>query len=191
MDRTVRSLVIASAVVTSLACAPAPPAAIPASNAPTTASECAARWSPLMTRVAAQRPSPTTSATVRFKLIARPGDRGGVIELAEIVALGDKRHPVSDGPFSVASHSGSWIELQDALGKVVFTQRATFLEERIEVHGLGGKPTNMLTCPKATPFTVITPNLAGATQLVLFHEPLDGQTTDATVELARFVIPAG
>ena len=149
-------------------------------------------WDPVLARTTATtRPDPATSPAMRLELrYGETAEGRGEIVLESIT--GETIVGTEDGPFMVGTHSGSWIELRDASDATLYT-RGVFelIPESLEAPGPDGGFTRVATCPE--PGTIRLTNFAndaGATQLVLFGEPLDGMTTsEASRELARFTLP--
>jgi hypothetical protein len=137
----------------------------------------------------AQRP-PNPGMIVRFWYEISPQGKG-TITLDQLVGHNVVR--TSDGPFSPGTHSGSWAELRDASDQVLFTQvKHKLVPESVEIPpppGDGGF-SNVWSCPTEGGFQLDNlPNTPEGTQIVLFSEPIDGQMTHKTVELARFQLP--
>ena len=97
----------------------------------------------------------------------------------------------SDGPFSVQTSSGSWIELQDAAGKTLYTQlKFELIPESVEASGPNGIFQNIVECPHSGRLRLTGfPNRPEARSLVFFQNPVDGVAGTNTVEFARFELP--
>jgi hypothetical protein len=150
--------------------------------------DCAEAWAnPRLTTTETTRPAtPALGLTFDYGLTG-----GAHITLTE-VAEGQVVQP-SDGPFSVQTHAGAWVELQDAGGVTRYT-RGVFelIGESLEVPpgpGDGGF-SRVERCPDVGSIRLSNlPNDPAATQVVLFQEALDGQSGGPTIELARFALP--
>lgn len=83
---------------------------------------------------------------------------------------------------------GSWLELRDAGGALVY-HRALHdpLRETIELHGRepGVAPRRVPNPVRAGRFQVVVPDMAAAHVLVLFGPPGEATDVDASVPLAR------
>lgn len=150
--------------------------------------DCAEAWAtPRQITTAAARP-----ATPAMGLSFDYGLMGGAhITLTEVTE-GRVVQP-ADGPFSVQTHAGAWVELQDAAGVTRYT-RGVFelIGESLEVPpppGDGGF-SRVDRCPDVGSIRLSNlPNDPAATQVVLFQEALDGRSGGPTIELARFALP--
>lgn len=96
----------------------------------------------------------------------------------------------SDGPFSPGVHSGSWLELQDANGQAIYTRLTELVPEFVEAPGENGGFEQIPVCPTAGQFRISNlERTVDADDVVLFAEPIDGEMTFQTSELARFPLP--
>lgn len=150
--------------------------------------DCAEAWAtPRLTTTAAARPAtPAMGLSFDYGLMG-----GAQITLTEVTE--DRVVQPADGPFSVETHAGAWVELQDAAGVTRYT-RGVFelIGESLEAPpppGDGGF-SRVDRCPDVGSIRLSNlPNDAAATQVVLFQEALDGRSGGPTIELARFALP--
>lgn len=149
---------------------------------------CAAQWAhPRLTVEAAARP-----ASPGLELIFRYGleNQQGYITLTQAREATVVRP--SDGPFSVEANAGHWAELRDAQNQTLYT-RGVFqlIVESLEAPPAGDAGfVRIDQCPDFGEIRLDNlPNLAGATEVVLFQDAIDGAFGGPTVEVARFTLP--
>jgi hypothetical protein len=153
---------------------------------------CFEAWAcPVILSSAPARPDPAEYSALRFRLSYEASDSEARLELVGIT--GAHVAQSSDGPFSPDTHSGSWAELRDDDDRILYTRGFHELvpeSREVPPDEEGGSPTNIIACPEQGELLLTAfANLESATELVLFQEPIDGERTFETVELARFHLP--
>jgi hypothetical protein len=116
-------------------------------------------------------------------------DEGGVIELADRKDL-PMIAPGSPGPMpSGGEYSGSWVELQDQQGRVLF-ERVLHdpFRTMVEVHYPPGRKSKVVPGPRqAGEFEVLVPAMPDATTVVVWSSELDAERrNEAAREVGRF-----
>jgi hypothetical protein len=122
-------------------------------------------------------------------------DEAGTIELAGQEAV-PMVAPGSPGPIRTGGgdYSGSWVELQDAQGRVLidYVLHDPF-RRLLAVHYPPG-PRNQVVPgpPHPGEFTVIVPAMPEATTAVVWSSPLEAEgRSEAAREVGRFPLPGG
>jgi hypothetical protein len=122
-------------------------------------------------------------------------DEDGTVELAgqeEVPMVA----PGSPGPIRTGGgdYSGSWVELQDQQGRVLFDYVLHDPFRRLlAVHYPPG-PSNQVVPgpPRPGEFTVVVPALPEATTVVVWSSPLEAERrSEAAREVGRFPLPSG
>jgi hypothetical protein len=152
-----------------------------------TASTCVEAWQDVRASVTA----PPRPSDVALTFDISYAQVGSSIELVLDGVRGTGVAQSTDGPFSTETHSGSWAELRDADDNVLY-QRTVYMlfPEALEAPTEDGGFEQLPQCPDDSSVRLSNfPNLAGATQLVLFNEVVDGEPGGPTVEIARFDLP--
>jgi hypothetical protein len=150
--------------------------------------DCFDGWqSPDALVVAVAWPDPDEHDAVRYTLSYGRSPEGDAQVLLERVD-GRPIARLSDGPFSVETHVGAWVELRSMDGRTLYTRQVhELVPESVELVGPNGDLENQRGCPGVGIIVLDAfPNRAEAAYLVLFQQPVDGQGGGATTELVRF-----
>jgi hypothetical protein len=116
-------------------------------------------------------------------------DQDGAVELARRQEL-PMVAPGSPGPItSGGEYSGSWVELQDRQGRVLF-ERVLHdpFRSMVEVHYPPGRKSKVVPGPRqAGEFEVLLPAIPEATTVVVWSSELDAERhNEAAREVGRF-----
>lgn len=153
--------------------------------------ECFSAWqSPEALVASGARPDPTEYGAVRYILsyaLLSEGEAQIVLDRID----GRSVARASDGPFSVQTHLGAWVELRSSDDRALYTRQVhELVPDSVEMVRPDGGFEQRPSCPAdGTIVLDAFPNKPEAAHLVLFQQPVAGPAEAATRELVRFPLP--